>query len=203
MVFAVVALVFGLTPGPDVMLVIRHSAVAGVRAGMAASLGAVTGGMTWGVAAAVGLAAVIQHSPAVYEVIKLAGAVYLVFLGVRNIVRARMSARSSGDDDSAVDEPRSNMAAFRSGLITDLLNPKMGVLYLALLPQFIPAGADVLRWSFVLMSVEQVTAIASLAGYAVLAHAVGKLIKRPSVTTWLERFLGSVLIGLGLRIAFT
>lgn len=198
MVFAVVALVFGLTPGPDVMLVIRHSAVRGVWDGVAVSLGAVTGGVTWGVAATLGLAAVVQQSPAVYEVIKLGGAVYLVFLGVRNILRARASA---AEGPEIAGSAASRAAAFRSGLITDLLNPKVGVFYLALLPQFIPAGADVLGWSVLLVSVEQLTAISCLVGYAVLAHGVGKLLNRPAVTTWLERILGTVLIGLGMRIA--
>lgn len=196
--FAAVALLFGLAPGPDVLLVLRHSLVRGPRDGVAVALGAAAGGLTWGVAAALGLATLVQQSPAVYEVIKLGGAVYLVFLGVRGILQAR---RVGAGGEAPVSPRRERMAAFRAGLVTDLLNPKMGVFYLALLPQFIPAGGDVLRWSVVLMSVEAVTAVTSLVGYAVLAHVAGRALMRPVVRTWLERVLGSVLIGLGLRIA--
>ena len=200
MAFALVALLFGLAPGPDVMLVLRHSLVRGARDGVAVALGATTGGLTWGLAAVLGLATLVQQSPAVYEVIKLAGAVYLVVLGVRGIAQAR-SAGTEGEP--AVGHGQHRLAAFRAGLVTDLLNPKMGVFYLALLPQFIPAGRNVLHWSALLMSVEAGTAITSLVGYAVLAHGVGKLLKRPALRTWLERSLGTVLIGLGIRIAFT
>lgn len=200
MAFALVALLFGLAPGPDVMLVLRHSLVRGARDGVAVALGATTGGLTWGLAAVLGLATLVQQSPAVYEVLKLSGAVYLVVLGVRGILQARSAA---AEDGGAVRQEQNRLAAFRAGLITDLLNPKMGVFYLALLPQFIPAGGDVLRWSALLMSVESVTAVTSLAGYAFLAHGVGTFLKRPALRTWLERCLGTVLIGLGLRIAVT
>lgn len=201
MAFALVALLFGLAPGPDVMLVLRHSLARGARDGVAVALGATTGGLTWGLAAVLGLATLVQQSPAVYEVLKLAGAVYLVVLGVRGILQARSAA--SEEEPSVGRGQHSRSAAFRAGLVTDLLNPKMGVFYLALLPQFIPAGGDVLHWSALLMSVEAVTAITSLVGYAALAHGVGKVLKRPALRTWLERSLGTVLIGLGVRIAFT
>jgi threonine/homoserine/homoserine lactone efflux protein len=136
-----------------------------------------------------------------YEVLKLVGAVYLVVLGVRGILQARSAGT---EDEPAVGQGRHNrLAAFRAGLVTDLLNPKMGVFYLALLPQFVPAGGNVLHWSALLMSVEAVTAITSLVGYAVLAHVVGKVLKRREFRTWLERSLGTVLIGLGIRIAVT
>ena len=197
--YAAVALVFGITPGPDVVLAIRHSMSRGAAHGVAVALGAASGSLAWGVAAAVGLASVVQHAPTVYQVIKLAGGAYLICLGVHSIIRARSAALDSNTDRMPAQQ--SHLAAFRVGLIADLLNPKMGAFYLALIPQFIPKGGDVFRWSMLFMAIELIIAIICLSGYAMLAQVAGRLLKRPRVMAWLERGLGSILIGLGLRVA--
>ena len=197
--YAAVALAFGITPGPDVVLSIRHSMSRGAAHGVAVALGAASGSLVWGVAAAVGLASVVQHAPTAYQVIKLAGGAYLIYLGVQSITRARSAHRYS--ETGRVHAPQGHLAAFRVGLIADLLNPKMGAFCLALLPQFVPQGGDFFRWSMLFMTIELVIAITCLSGYAVLAQAAGRLLKRPSVMAWLERGLGGILIGLGLRVA--
>ena len=99
------------------------------------------------------------------------------------------------------DAQRRERADFRGDVLADLRNPQRGACDLACLPQFVPQGGDVFRWSMLFMTIELVIAITCLSGYAVLAQAAGRLLKRPTVMAWLERGLGGILIGLGLRVA--
>ena len=198
--FTLVALVFGVTPGPDVILSIRQSLVSGTAFGVVVALGAASGSLVWGVAAATGLSTLLGHAPVAFHAIKIAGAVYLGFLGIQSIRRAG----SLHDLTETTPDLRSGSrwAAFKTGFVMDLLNPKMGAFYLALIPQFIPAGGDVLKWSLLFMAIELVIAILALSGYALIADRARRLLKSRHALAWLERILGVFLIGLGIRVAF-
>lgn len=206
--FLVVAFLFGMAPGTDVLLVIRRTTKGGVPAGIAVALGAATGSLAWGIAAAVGLAKLLAQSAIVYEVLRLAGAAYLMWLGITSII-ATIHHRATtpvADDETAAPTPQVAAQAgwlrsFGSGLFADLLNPKMGAFYLALLPQFIPPGHDVMRTSMVLAGVEFFTAAVCMIAYAVLAGRMLRLITKPVVARWLDRTVGTVLVGLGVHVA--
>lgn len=206
--FLVVAFLFGMAPGTDVLLVIRRTTRCGVNAGIAVALGAATGSLAWGIAAAVGLAKLLQQSAVVYEVLRLAGAAYLMWLGITSIVatvRNRAAAPAADGETAATTSPPPAHAgwlrSFGSGLLADLLNPKMGAFYLALLPQFIPPGHDVMRTSMVLAGVEFFTAAVCMIAYAVVAGRLLRLITKPVVARWMDRTVGTVLIGLGVHVA--
>ena len=124
--------------------------------------------------------------------------IYLGCLGAQSIVTAGTWAVPAGAEGT---EAAPVSTAFWTGLIADLLNPKMGVFYLAVIPQFIPRGGSVLAWSMVLMTIEFAVAIVCLTLYAVLASSARRVLTRGTVTAWTQRLLGGVLLGLGVRVA--
>src|SRR5690242_17128437 len=133
--FAAFAALITITPGLDTMYVVRTAAVSGPGAAMSGALGIGTGCLIWATASALGLTALLAASSVAYGVMRWAGAAYLVFLGIRAI--RRRSAETPPDLPR-----RSAWASFRVGLLTNLLNPKIGVFYLAALPQFLPRGVN-------------------------------------------------------------
>ena len=194
-----VALVFGITPGPDAALALRSSIAHGVRHGVVVALGAATGSLAWGVAAAAGVATFVTQVPTAFEVLRWAGAIYLGCLGVQSIVTAGTWAVPAGAEGTTAAAPVST--AFWTGLIADLLNPKMGVFYLAVLPQFIPKDGPVFAWSMALMTIEFIIAVVCLSLYAALASSARRMLTHGKITAWMERILGGVLLGFGARVA--
>lgn len=200
--FAAVAVVFGVTPGPDVMLVIRQSVASGPRHGLAVALGAATGSLAWGMAAAFGLARLISSSHVAYAVVRYSGALYLIVLGIQGL-RSHVTPDAEQGTTMPRREASSSWTAFRTGLIADLLNPKMGAFYLALLPQFIPAGGNVIGWSIALMAIELSIAVIALSAYALAASRASTYLRRPKVARRTSQILAVTLIGLGAKVATT
>lgn len=194
-----VAIAFGIAPGPDATLAMRSSLAHGAKHGVAVALGAATGSVAWGVAAAIGLASLLTRVPAAFEVLRWAGAIYLVLLGIQSIRSAGKWSIPSDEKAAKAKVPLSR--AFLTGLIADLLNPKMGIFYLAVIPQFIPKDGPIFLWSIILMSIEFVVAIICLSLYAGLASSFRKFLEKGSLAAWLDRVLGLVLLGFGVRVA--
>lgn len=143
--FAVVAGLLTMTPGIDTALVLRASVTRGTSAAYATVLGISVGVLAWGVAAAVGITALLTASQLAYDALRLAGAAYLLWLGARLLWASRRGAASDGGRGMPPDpDHESPWVSFRRGLVTNLLNPKIGVFYLAVLPQFLPPGEPVL-----------------------------------------------------------
>jgi threonine/homoserine/homoserine lactone efflux protein len=130
--FLAAALVLAITPGPGIFYVLARSLGEGTRVGVRSSLGTALGGLCHVVAAAVGLSALLMTSATAFEVVRLVGAAYLVFLGIRTLLtKAEPASRERGD-------------AFRQGVLTELLNPKTALFFLTFLPQFVqPARGPV------------------------------------------------------------
>ncbi len=126
-----------ITPGLDTLMVLRASTLEGRRAGVRAMLGITLGVLFWGLAVALGLAALLAASRAAYAALKIAGAIYLVVLGLRMIVRPKAALATLPTQRM---EP-GGAPWLRRGLLGNLLNPKMGVFYISFLPQFVPPGA--------------------------------------------------------------
>lgn len=211
--FAGVAALINITPGLDTLLVLRTSVAHGKEGGFAAALGILTGCLAWGVATAVGLTALLTASRLAYDVLRIAGACYLAWLGVSALwrVRRRGPARQKGPvrrseepvqpEEPVVASPRSRRAAFRAGLATNLLNPKAGIFYMSLIPQFIPAGAPVFRTTLLLTAVDLVELAL---WYWIVSHAastLGDRIRRPSFRRRLEQFSGVAFLGFAANLA--
>ncbi|TDC63123.1 LysE family translocator [Actinomadura sp. GC306] len=187
-----------ITPGVDMMLVLRSTVTGGRRTGLLSSAGVVTGLMCWAMTSAVGLTALLAASRLAFDVLRVAGACYLLWLGVRALWTARHRTRDTADPS---DTRASGLTAFRTGLTTNLLNPKVGVFYVSLLPQFIPDGASVF-WTSMLFAV--IHAAESLLWLALVVGAAGaarRTLTRPAVKRRLQQLTGVAFIGFGLRLA--
>jgi threonine/homoserine/homoserine lactone efflux protein len=185
-----------LVPGPDVAVVTRVALGSGRLAAARTAAGVATGCLVWGVLTAAGLAAILAASAEVYTVVKLVGAAYLVFLGAQALWRARR-----GGEPVTVFTPGGERRPFLTGLLTNLLNPKIAVFYTGLLPQLVPAGAPLGGTLLGLVVAHAVLGVVWLNVYAALLHAARRTLGRPRVRRTLERVTGVVLIGFGVRVA--
>lgn len=200
--FVLVALIGVLTPGLDTMLILRHSLLGGRRAGVATFVGISLGCLVWGTASVAGLSALLTASRLAYDVVRVAGAVYLLWLGGSALWKSLPRNRVRQPEEVPTGPGRlTGWAALRSGMVTNLLNPKVGVFYVSLLPQFLPAGPAAFAWGPLLVA----THIAiGLLWSTVLVWVAGRaraLFQRQRVRAWLDRITATVLIGLGLKLA--
>ncbi|SNS98714.1 Threonine/homoserine/homoserine lactone efflux protein [Geodermatophilus pulveris] len=197
--FALVAALVTLTPGVDTMLVLSTATRHGARRGVLTSLGTLTGLYCWGLAAATGTSAVLTASTGAYTALRTAGAAYLFWLGLRAL-RSLLRTASPPPADP-VPAVLSGRRAYVQGLLTNLLNPKIGVLYLSLLPQFVPADAAALPAGLLLASVHAVEGAVFLGGISLLAHRAGAWLRRPRVARGLDGVCAAVFLGFGARLA--
>jgi threonine/homoserine/homoserine lactone efflux protein len=199
--FALVATALTLTPGLDTALVLRSALTQGRREAAATAGGIVAGLFVWGAAAAVGLSALLTASELAFDLLRYAGAAYLVWFGGRLLWRA---VRHRFDDPLPDDIPaRSAWRAARLGLFTNLLNPKVGVFYVALLPQFLPAGSDPLAVGLLLAGVHGAISLMWFALLIALAGVMGRWLRRPRTTRAIDGVTGAGLIGFGIKLAVT
>jgi len=201
--FIPVALLLTLIPGADTALVTRNALALGLRGARWTILGILTGCLIHATASALGLSAILATSARAYETVKLVGAAYLVWIGIQSIRGAGASAAAS---DAAHEEPTvaawSGSHPFVQGFLTNILNPKVALFYLTFLPQFIPAGAPVLRTSLLLAMIHNVLGFAWLSLYARFVDRLRSALTRPVVKAWLERVTGGALVALGARLAW-
>lgn len=196
--FTTAAVLLALTPGADTMLVLRAVwAGGGARAGRAAAVGIGCGCIVWGIAALAGIAALVHAAPWMLVVMRWAGAAYLLWLGVNDLLSARRST-----PDSELADPGSGLAVWRSGFLTNLLNPKVVLFYLAVLPGFVPAGATAPLWGALLIGIHVGAGLAWLCLLAWLAARATGRFARPSAARRTGRLVsGVVLVTVGAAIA--
>jgi threonine/homoserine/homoserine lactone efflux protein len=204
--FAVAATLLILAPGPDSMLVLRNTLRGGRRAGWVTAGGTLSGLLVWAAAAAFGLSAVLQASTIGYDVLRAAGAGYLAWLGVTNLGLFRNKDTKRRTDRAGQPSPtEANQASwgrmYLNGLVSNLLNPKIGIFFIAFLPSFIPAGSPARALSFGLGLWFVTETGAWLAAIAWLAARGVQWLRSSTVQRWLERATGVVLIGFGVRLA--
>ncbi len=198
--FSLAAALLTITPGLDTALVLRTAAVEGPRQAMLAGCGIVAGVLAWGLAAAVGLGALLAVSETAYAALRLAGAAYLVWLGI-GMIRSALRPRATPAEAPAAKTAGAGRAWFWRGLATNLLNPKVGVFYVSFLPQFIPAGAPVVAMSVGLAAIHAAMGVAWFAALILATRPLSGLLKRPPVTRGLEGVTGTVLVAFGLKLA--
>ncbi|HEV8141226.1 MAG TPA: LysE family translocator [Methylomirabilota bacterium] len=199
--FAVVAAIVTVIPGADMALVARSVLTRGRGAGYITSVGICTGLWVHAVASALGLSAILMASAALFSAVKLAGALYLVALGVLSL-RTAFGSRLNGPAAAPDPTARDARLAFVQGLLSNLLNPKVAIFYLTLLPQFVRAGDPVLARSLLLAGIHVVIGLVWLIIYAYFLGRLGAVLRQPRVRRALEGVTGAVLIGLGARLAW-
>jgi threonine/homoserine/homoserine lactone efflux protein len=194
-----------MSPGPDFAVVVRQSVLAGRRTGATTALGVATGVFAWVLAASTGVAAVLAASAPAFTAVKVVGAVYLLFLGMRGIRHAATAStgrhfRSTG----AVVRHRATTGwiAFRSGLLCNVLNPKAAVFFVALMPQFLPhkpAPGDVL----LLAATALLITMAWFGTVVTVTGGLQRVLARPAVRRTIDGVTGLALVLLGIRLVVT
>jgi threonine/homoserine/homoserine lactone efflux protein len=193
-----VILLAAMSPGPDFVIVLRSVLTAGRRAGMACGAGIAAGVLVWAAVTSLGVASLLAASAVAFTVVKLVGAAYLVFLGVQALLAARRGGYQQVPDEPG--KSSSIRGAFAAGLITNLFNPKVAVFFLALWPQFLPAGAS----AFDTAVLAGVAAGTVLVWYTVLANVVTvfrRFLTASKVRRAIDAVMGTLLVGIGVRIA--
>ncbi|MGV8875446.1 MAG: LysE family translocator [Rhodococcus sp. (in: high G+C Gram-positive bacteria)] len=190
--FAGVCFLLAILPGPDSFLVLRYS-IGGLRPGIAAAMGVAIGGLFWAVLVAVGLAAIVEQSATAYRIVKILGGLYLLYLGVKAF-RARRKNKVAGEP--LVPVAASAWSAFGAGVLSCMLNPKVGLFYLAVVPQFLTVVT--FTGAMTLGLVEVVVAAVVMGVFSVVASRAVALLRRPAVTDWLDRISAGFLVALGI-----
>jgi len=204
--FAIVAGLLTVIPGLDTALVLRSAVTDGRRHAFATALGINTGALIWGAAAAAGVSALLAASSAAYTVVRLAGSAYLVWLGIGYLRRAvRRPTQPEGDGDgpsgsTAIGRPRSPWRCWRRGLLTNLLNPKIGAFYIAVLPQFIPPQSPHVLVGLLLAFVHDVEGMVWFSALILGAGKLRQVIHRRRVARGMDAVTGSVLVAFGVRL---
>jgi threonine/homoserine/homoserine lactone efflux protein len=197
--FIGVAALLTIAPGPDMALVLRNALAHGRRAVLPTAAGIGTGCLVWGAASSLGVAALLATSAGLYDALKLAGAFYLMLLGVLAL-RAALRQGDTTEGRRAAG-PLSRGVAYRQGLLTNLLNPKVGVFYATFLPQFIGPGQPVFATSMLLASIHVTMGLVWLTAYGYGASRLGDMLRTGRIRRALESASGVVLVGFGLRLA--
>ncbi|GAB2734460.1 LysE family translocator [Salinifilum aidingensis] len=204
--FLVVVIVLTVVPGPDTALGLRNSIRGGSAAMWWTGLGVCSGIFVHAAASVVGLSAVLAASASAYAAVKIAGAVYLFWLGASTLWKTWRDRHRGHDATALVAAPGETTGidrrtAFRQGFISDLLNPKIALLFLTLLPQFIEPGEPRALTSVVLTLVFVSVALVWWRVTSWLAGALGKALARDRVRRSLEAMTGVVMVLLGIRVA--
>jgi threonine/homoserine/homoserine lactone efflux protein len=195
--FSLAAALIVLLPGPDTLVVVRSILRGGRPRATATAAGIVTGLMVWVSAAALGLSAVLRASHVGYDVLRVVGAVYLIWLGVQSLRLRREVATS---DQPAL---RGGLVGtgFVAGLLTDLLNPKVGVFFVTFLPGFVPHGAHIGTVSLLFGAIFVFETAIYFVVLIALANRVTGWMNTPRIRRRLDTITGGVLIAFGLRLA--
>ncbi|KAB2349579.1 LysE family translocator [Actinomadura rudentiformis] len=193
--FAAVAALVTITPGLDTMLVLRTTVTSGRRIGYLAATGIAGGCFVWAIAGALGLTALLAASEVAFNVVRIAGACYLFWLGVQALWQTRR--RTVEEELPAV----SGAGALRTGFVTNLLNPKIGVFYMSLLPQFVPDGAPMLWTSLLFALIHVAEGLVWCALLVFAASAARRTLARPAVKRRFQQITGLAFIGFGVRLA--
>jgi threonine/homoserine/homoserine lactone efflux protein len=201
--FIVSGLLLNIMPGPDSLLIMARSATQGWRAGSAAALGIGAGTMVHVLAAAIGLSALLATSATAFTVVKWVGAAYIVYVGIA-LLRSK-PAKADAKTAAPAPAPLPYRKIFFQGFLTNVLNPKVAIFFLAFVPQFIAADAPSKALAFIalgcIFNVNGMLWCHALALFTAFASA--RLQLKPRVTAWLNRVTGGLFLALGLKLALS
>ncbi len=205
--FALVVGLLTLTPGLDTALVLRTAALGERRRAWGVVLGIQSGTLMWGALTSLGVTALLAASQVAYQTLRWAGAAYLLWMGARMLWHTwRGDGGVEGDNErqeaAALGAPSDSLlGGWRRGLLTNALNPKVGVFYVAVLPQFIPATAPHLATGLLLTSVHVVLGLLWSTVLVAFARALRGWLRKPSARRALDRVTGTVIVGFGVKLA--
>jgi RhtB (resistance to homoserine/threonine) family protein len=202
--FTGIAAILTLTPGADTMLVMRNVLARGQRAGILTAVGICCGLFFHATLSALGLSLILVRSAAVFDMVKLTGACYLIFLGSQALWRALHHGASKVPDTHeslVIEQKKESWRSIVEGLLTNVLNPKVAIFYLAFLPQFISPGDRVFAKSVMLAGIHFTLGIIWLSLVTVFLGSMRALLTRPRIRGAIEATTGAFLIAFGVRLA--
>jgi threonine/homoserine/homoserine lactone efflux protein len=170
---------------------------------MLAGVGICCGLLIWALTVSLGLGTLLAASQAAYRMLRIAGACYLIFLGTKMLLRKYQPASAMDETLSPVFASPGNASAskwFVRGMLTNLLNPKVGVFYVTFLPQFIPSGVSVISFSMLLAAIHAIEGILWFVVLTLATRPLSRWLRRPPVARTLDRATGTVLVGFGLGL---
>lgn len=191
------------TPGPDTAVTIRSAMAGGLRGGVFTALGVSSGLAIWALAASAGITALLVASEPLFVALKLIGAAYLIYLGVMSLWSAFRAKGWKGVAAAGANRRRmSAFAAYRTGLISDLSNPKIAAFFTSLLPQFVPnaGGAGFFDFAWLGFTFAAITFV-WLVFYSWGVARIGDVLRRPKIRRALDAVMGTILVALGVRLA--
>ena len=193
--FFITAGVVTISPGLDTALVLRTAAGEGWRQAALAGLGIALGCLAWATLVAAGLGALLIASRLAYDVLRFAGAAYLIWMACKLLRRPRRTLRTD------LPIARTGQTAFARGALTNLLNPKVGVFYVSFLPQFVPSGAPVGPYVLMLGLIHALQGVIWFACLIMATRSLSRWLQRPGVVTWLDRATGGLFLAFGIGLA--
>lgn len=197
--FSAVAWLAILSPGPAILLALRNGVSFGLRAVAWSALGNVTGIFVLSAAAMLGLGVLLKSSALLFGAVKLLGALYLFYVGLRHVF-GRSSVLAASTEQAAGASTPTRSALYREALLLAITNPKPILFFTALFPQFIEPSAPLLPQFFVLTGIFMVLSFITLLGYASVAGRARFFLVKPRVSTWINRVVGSVFISFGAAL---
>ncbi|MEY2768570.1 MAG: hypothetical protein RL359_206 [Actinomycetota bacterium] len=194
--FSILAGILVIIPGLDFALVLRYATTQSRKSALVVMLGITSGLFVWGTFASLGISAILQASETAFNVLKVTGACYMIWMGIGFI---RNSLKDSSEALMEIQKIR-NQRIFTRGLFSNLLNPKAGVFYLSVLPQFIPAGSNHLLFGLFLASIHAVITIIFFVSLILFINMLKDFFIQPGVVKVMERISGVAVIGFGARL---
>lgn len=193
--FLAAASLLTIAPGLDTALVLRTAAIAGPRRAALAGLGVAVGCFGWAILVALGLGALLAASQVAYTTLRWIGAAYLVWVGYKMLRHPRRSfvPEAGGNEGQRV--------AFTTGLLTNLLNPKVGVFYVSFLPQFVPPGVSVAPYILLLGAIHAVLGLIWFSCLIIATRPLARVLERPSVVQTCDRLTGGMFVAFGAGLA--
>lgn len=196
--FVLLSALLIVTPGPDTALIIRNALAGGPRASTFSAVGVSVGTLAWVLAATLGVGVLLERSSVAFTVLKLAGAAYLCYLGVRSLFSRQHEEVLTAARQ--VVAPLTEWSALRQGLLSNLLNPKTGAFFVTVMPQFLVPGDSPLRLAAMVIAFESILLVWLIA-YGHMVSRLGRTGPGLRVRRAMTRLSGAVLIGLGARLA--
>ena len=201
--FILAGLLLNITPGPDMLYIAGRTARQGFRSGLAAVMGINVGCLVHTFAAAIGLSAILMASTKAFFIVKLLGAAYLVYVGISLLMEKERGSTSL--KISSTLPLKTARQVFWQGFLTNVLNPKVALFFLAFLPQFISTDSTTKPAAFVLLGVIFIfnSLFVTIGFAALIAHASARFQRSSRIALWLNRCCGALFVGIGVKLALT
>lgn len=200
LVYVGVVVAIALLPGPDTAVVTKNALVHGREAALGTAIGVNIGLAVWTLATALGVAAILRSSATVYDALRLVGALYLIWIGARTLWESRRR-RGAAEADGTSARTIDGRGGFRQGVISNLANPKVGIFFTSLLPQFVAPHGSALLQMLILGGVFIAFNLLWLCSYGLAAVRLAHTLSRPRVKAVIDRLSGLALVGVGIRLA--